>query len=312
MVCRLAPSRRLWRRAVLTSESALEWLKGLREQIPNLPLDSEQKLYWSQRLEPSSVSPKLDLAATVRECRAVVDDLDSQFWFADTLGFDCVDSYGRAALSIADWLGQKVGKAHLGGLPDGDWSEDDLCDYIEVLHDISARPTTRWYHEFSGCGWHPDNFDRASGAAIFRWSINRVLDKSSLGLRIATEGGDIGRVTKVMPNGLEDIVAAAAEINVAIKTDVSHAITMFRQHGASREDRRMAVVELAGVLEANRTLLKKNLLTKDESALFQIANKFDLRHRDVDQQSDYADEYLDWLFHWYLATVELIRQLSER
>ncbi|NJM91012.1 MAG: hypothetical protein HC863_01715, partial [Myxococcales bacterium] len=61
-----------------------------------------------------------------------------------------------------------------------------------------------------------------------------------------------------------------------------------------------------------RSLLEDRLLSGDEGALFEIANKFDLRHRKADQRRDYPDEYLDWIFHWYLATIELTNQLLRR
>ena len=47
------------------------------------------------------------------------------------------------------------------------------------------------------------------------------------------------------------------------------------------------------------------MLRGDEGALFQIANRFAIRHQNADQQSNYADAYLDWIFWWYLATVDL-------
>ncbi|MDQ1739016.1 MAG: hypothetical protein QOE53_668, partial [Pseudonocardiales bacterium] len=57
-------------------------------------------------------------------------------------------------------------------------------------------------------------------------------------------------------------------------------------------------------------LLEQNLLTKDSAALFEIANRFDLRHRRADQLADYDDAYLDWIFWWYLSTLELIESLT--
>jgi hypothetical protein len=55
------------------------------------------------------------------------------------------------------------------------------------------------------------------------------------------------------------------------------------------------------------------MLKKDEGALFQIANEFDLRHRKVDQKRDYdKDLYFDWVFHWYLSTIRLFDRVLER
>ncbi len=52
------------------------------------------------------------------------------------------------------------------------------------------------------------------------------------------------------------------------------------------------------MLEIHRTLLKRELLSKDEDALFEIANRYDLRHRNASQRVDYDPVFLDWVFWW--------------
>lgn len=94
---------------------------------------------------------------------------------------------------------------------------------------------------------------------------------------------------------------------------IDHAIALFRQRGASVEDKRSACKDLADVLENRRPLLRKQLRSKDEGALFQIANEFAVRHHDGKQHVDYAQEqFLDWIFWIYLATVELSNRLMAR
>ena len=94
--------------------------------------------------------------------------------------------------------------------------------------------------------------------------------------------------------------------------DVAHAVALFRSRANSRSDQRSAIVSLAGVLEQRRGLLASELLTKDEGALFEIANKFDLRHRNDNQRTDYDGAFLEWIFYWYLATVHLTNQVLEQ
>ena len=197
-------------------------------------------------------------------------------------------------------------------LGEGDWTVDDLCDFVEVYHDLAARPTRGWIHEYGGCGFHPTRFARSSGQRIYRWRMNVILESSMLELRLADEGEDVGRMTRVLPDGLEDISHRLAHEMAASEPEIPHAIALFRRHNGSREDRRAAILALARVLEDRRPLLEAHLLTKDEGALFQIANQFDLRHRKADQMVDYGDEYLDWLFHWYLATIDLIDRIHAR
>ena len=126
----------------------------------------------------------------------------------------------------------------------------------------------------------------------------------------ALEGGeDAGRMVRRVSSDLGRLVDEVLG-DAAAEDPEAHAISLFRQRDATREDRRSAVVALAGVLEERRELLKEQLLKKDERALFEIANKFALRHRKANQRGNYDDAYLEWIFYWYLATVHLTRQLS--
>jgi hypothetical protein len=66
------------------------------------------------------------------------------------------------------------------------------------------------------------------------------------------------------------------------------------------------------VLEERRELLKGVLYTGDEGALFEIANRFAIRHEDQRQKSEYDPVFLDWIFWWYLATIELTDRVIAR
>ena len=148
---------------------------------------------------------------------------------------------------------------------------------------------------------------------LYRWLVNRVLDKSDLGLRLANEGEDAGRLVAVTDPARMELAASMAERTDPRTGDVvRHAIALHRGRAASEHDRRSAIVALADVLEERRALLKAELMSKDEGALFQIANQFAIRHRRDDQRPDYDPAFLDWLFWWYLATIELTDRILER
>lgn len=139
----------------MTANDAFEWLEQLRAQVPTLRSESAPGLYWSQKQGRPAANPATDLQTTATRCRAVIADLERQHWFARTLGYECVDDYSDPNVTLADVLEQRVGKPHLADQPTEQWSEDDLCDYVEVLHDIAARPTREHFHSWNGCGWHP-------------------------------------------------------------------------------------------------------------------------------------------------------------
>jgi hypothetical protein len=49
--------------------------------------------------------------------------------------------------------------------------------------------------------------------------------------------------------------------------------------------------------------LSKILDRKDESALFELANNFAIRHHNPDQKTNYDRAiWYSWMFHFYLAT----------
>jgi hypothetical protein len=168
-------------------------------------------------------------------------------------------------------------------------------------------------HGYSGCGWHHSSFSLGTGQVVYRWRVNQILDRSDLGLRLADEGEDAGRLVAATDPARSELVAAMAKRTDPGTGDlVRHAIALYRGRDASEHHKRSATVTLAGVLEERRSLLKAELVSKDEGALFQIANQFAIRHRRDDQRPDYDPAFLDWVFWWYLATIELTDRILDR
>jgi hypothetical protein len=130
---------------------------------------------------------------------------------------------------------------------------------------------------------------------------------------VSAEGEDLGRLIRVAGDPRDELVHRALAVQDEGDRDaVAHAVARFRDRAVTRDDKRAAVVALARVLENRRRLLEAELLSRDEGALFNIANSFDIRHRGANQQADYDEAFLDWVFWWYLATVELLDRLIAR
>lgn len=173
-----------------------------------------------------------------------------------------------------------------------------------------ARPRNRFWHDYGGCGWDYSNYATAPGRAVYRWRVDQVLAAGGIPLRLADSGEDIGRLVHEPGDSRKDLVTAALATPAQSDRDtVEHAVALFRSRWAGREDKRSACRALAGLLEDRRSLIKQELLSTDEGALFEIANKFAVRHRNADQRVHYDDAFLDWLFWWYLATFELTDRL---
>lgn len=290
-------------------DRVVQWLTDLVAVAPTLRLNAKPKPYWSQRRGAQAPAGTTHAAAAAQRARRAVQELHDEHFFAETLGFDCVDGNGDTDATPESELADRVGKPHLWASDPGEWHEDDLCDFIEVFHDLAARPVDGWFHSFSGCGWHPTGFSRKSGQALYQWRVNEILDASLLGLRLADDGEDVGRMVRAAPGELETLVTDVLASTQADPGDVAHAVALFRSRAGSRQERRSAVVTLHRILESRRALLKTELLRKDEGVLFQIANEFDLRHHRDGQRGEYRQEFLDWVFYWYLATIQLTDQL---
>lgn len=132
-------------------------------------------------------------------------------------------------------------------------------------------------------------------------------------MRLAEAGEDTGRLVAVTDLARADLVSSmVTRADPGTGDVVRHTIALFRGRNASEHEKRSAAVALAGVLEERRALLKAELMSKDEGALFEIANKFAVRHRNNAQRADYDPVFLDWVFWWYLATVALTDRILAR
>ena len=101
--------------------------------------------------------------------------------------------------------------------------------------------------------------------------------------------------------------------NLTISNKVQAAVDRFRRYGSSIEDRHGAVRDLADILEFVRKEIKVVLLKKDESDLFELANKFGIRHFNESQKLEYDRAiWLSWIFYYYLATIHAFFHLAER
>lgn len=252
--------------------------------------------------------------------RPCVDDSDEprkpalDVLIADEFG-DYVDlKFLRRSFAFRDQAAQGLLEHDRGGAHKiADLDDDSVYELIEIFHDLAARPRSASYHDFSGCGYHYSQFSRKTGQRLYRWRVNRLLDEQGIDLELAEEGELEGRLIRGTDTARSELVATvAANADGKEANEVEHAIALFRTRNATRENKRSAIVSLARLLENERDLLKAELLTNDESALFQIANKFDLRHNRESEQDDYAEDFLDWIFWWYLATVELIQRIRAR
>jgi hypothetical protein len=279
----------------------------------------------------------LAIADVKSQFAEVVVELDSAGYFGRAFGSSCVDDAddpdgnGQQQLSSLLRENQTPGHdyVHLWpmrprdwGDPSAAWSDGLFYDLVEALHDLVARPRSRHWHDY-GNEWDFADFARRTGQAVYRWRVNEIFNRSKVPLRLAESGPDIGHLVSSAGDARDDLVERALQSpGPKVRDRVEHAVAQFRdRHStvAQFRDRHSTVAHkreatrtLADVLEQRKSLLKLELFTGDENALFHIANTFELRHLNERQKADYNPAFLDWLFWWYSATVELTDRLPAR
>jgi len=310
---------------VPTGERAsVQLIDHLLAIAPEIPAVTRRHYYLERRRpvnEPLPLTGSL-LGEAVAAC---LQELNESGYFEQSFGSTCEDADSDPNGTGHAMLRERVfGQSPQAGvevrlwppsLPTvAAWDEEVMLSAIEALYDLVARPRTRHWHEFYS-EWDYSDYSRASGQAVYLWRINELLDRSDLGLHLATSGEDRGLLVQTLTDERQELVERALTMDSApaTKERVEHAVATFRRRGGStRADKRAAVLSLHHVLERNRDSLKAHLLKKDEAALFDIANNFDMRHHKLDQRDEYGDEFLDWVYWWYLATVELIQRVVSR
>jgi hypothetical protein len=306
--------------AALSGDSQEQYLEYLAAQAHTLPL-ADPAPYWTAREVGTAASADSQLPLLQRHWAALVAELQRKGYLARCAPPPCTRQDPDSP-PPEHWLDREV-TARLGipglwspQLSPGEWDGDVFLGLVEVVHDLVARPQGRRRHRHRGlpdCGWQFSDFNTHVGQRVYRWQVDRLLARHQVALRFAADGDDLGRLVRGTDVGREDLMERAlGSPERADRDAVRHAVALFRAQAATRDDKRSAVVALARVLEDRRKLLKAELLSKDEGALFQIANDFDIRHRRPGQRPDYDDVYLDWVFWWYLATVELTDRLFAR
>ena len=135
-----------------------------------------------------------------------------------------------------------------------------MYQFIDVFHDIAARPIKRVSHQY--CGWHPTHFSPQAGRTLYRWRMNRLLDSTPLMLRLADSGEDIGRMVEASSPQLAHLSAEVLGIGSPDQSEIAHAIANFRNRHATVEAKRSAVRDLAAILESHRKTVLANHLAR--------------------------------------------------
>lgn len=305
-----------WPATTSVGDAKQLFLKQLVEVAPRLQEERKPKPYYLRRTAAVTMQDAVDGPGVQREWVTAVRNLQRSGYLHRVAPDPCEDGEYSGAFPdqvLDEVVAERLGRRGLWSPLPESWDEPTFYSLVEVFHDLVARPRRRWFHSWNSCGWHYENFAVAPAQMLYRWTVNRLLSRAGVGLQIAKSGEDVGRLVHSIDDGRQSLVTAVFETpDPDRKSSLEHAVALYRSRASGKPEKRSACVVLAGLLEERRELLEQNLLSKDEGALFTIANKFAIRHRRADQMGDYDEPYLDWIFWWYLATIELTDKMLAR
>ena len=183
--------------------------------------------------------------------------------------------------------------------------EDHIFDTLEFLYDYISKPGAL-VDMVSDTGWNYqdyESYDDEAGRIEFRQKANVFLVDYKSGYELTDEG----QILALGTDGLQHILSADLipydETNVDSK--VREAIKKWRNRQLSLSEKKAAIHELADVFEwLKKTKRLSTVLDgKDQSAIFEIANNFAIRHHEPKQKTNYDQNiWYSWMFHFYLAT----------
>lgn len=280
------------------------------------PSGHPRRPYWSERqgrrayatLTPQQA--RRAFAGIVNVC-AERDELHEAF------GFCCVDDgevAGTLGSAVEERLLIVLGRERLWPVSQyvDEWDDDTLFDMMEFLYDhvsTGVKDSGR-YHDYDDCGWHYRHYTPEPARGHYRQLVNDVLQRMDPGYEMM----ETGEIMRAAPDGVAPLLDTAPRLLAPDQRQhVESAITKYRARSSTQTDRRDAVRDLADVLENLRAQVKETLPRQDEAMLFEMANKFWIRHNKPGEQRDYDHEaWWSWLFYVYLASIALVTHVRDR
>ena len=259
-------------------------------------------------------SVQMDFDIFKRVFLHIFNYLENNFYLREATGYSCVDqgeipgiwgsdieAYIYLELKMDDiWPIQEKIEAY---------DEPTLFTIIEFLYDFVSEPQHKWEHQWNNCGWHTSDYNKEIGRENYRMKINKILKEYDKGYQLSLDG----EIIEITPKGFEELVEEIPQTDDPDNIDnrIKTSITKYFRYGSNIDEKKDAIRSLADVLE----YLKKEgcvLASKDDSDLFEIINRYDIRHHNRSQQSDYdVNIWYDWFFYNFLSSINVLLKLKE-
>lgn len=305
---------RLWSPLISAGEKPRDVLEALLKNPSRLKAYEPRK-YWIERT--SGVSTVAYEASLSKAFVELINELRELNYFPKVLREQCIDDNDSWSLDPSPEISRAI-HAEISWPTDfvkGTVSNDVLYSVIEYFHDQAQRPRTRFHHDHQGCGYHHNDHNKQSGAVVYRWYINALLEQYGIELRLSSAVGEQGHLIRHSKLALDDLADQLALPAPGTKTEdgtIADAIRLYRSRESTSNTRRAAVTQLIGVMEKHRSQFKKIQFTSgDENDLFGIFNNFNLRHSNETQKGKYSDDFLDWIYWITLSAIQLLKTIAK-
>ena len=226
--------------------------------------------YFSVRTGKIKPTEIIDLKVLKKLFLLVYKKFGKDGYFHKYFGYYCVDQgevTGQLGYDLKDVMFIHLKKENLFPITSEieNYSEDDLFDVIEFLHDYCSKGIDGYFHQHNGCGYHYEEFNDKEGRHYYREQINPILKDYSYGFELSADG----EILQLADSGLSylfqaDVPAADTE-NIVNK--INNAVLKFRRHKSTMDERQDSIRELVDVLEYLRPKAKELLESKDEKDL---------------------------------------------
>lgn len=272
--------------------------------------------YYSVRTGKIKPNKEIDLKVLKRLFSVIYNQLEIDGYFQKYFGYFCVDQdyvSGELGYDIESIYFIHLKKEKLYPVNDriDDYTEDDLFDVLEFLHDYCSKGIEGDYHSWNDCGYHYISFNDNDGKEHFRNQVNPILKDYGSGFEISNDG----EILQLAESGLSNLFEADVPSNDKgnITDRIEKAVLKFRRYKSTFDERQDAIRELVDVLEFLRPQAKQHLQSKDESDLFNIANNFGIRHHNEQQKNNYDRAiWHSWMFYHYLSTIHALLRIIKK
>ncbi|MEE2522624.1 hypothetical protein V1639_10670 [Pseudarthrobacter sp. J75] len=294
---------RPWLQALLTDEARL---------APYQP-----PVYFAERHSGGHIDLEPDSRYTFAEDFIdLVNTMSSKGYFPKILPKICEDDnwtepmdvtreIRRATKQAVDWPLSPMDAKHLPDVT--------VYSLVEYFNDQAQRPRKSEWHNWNNCGFDYSDFNRESGGAVYRWRVNTLLSQHKAPLMLGSVGKERGRLVHSFSREQDALLTQEVENRAENRADeVAHAIRMFRARNANNIDKRAALALLYKRLEPQRKYLESKTTKGDVDDIFNIANRYHIRHSVGKQFSEEREEYLEWMFWNFFSMVRLLDALEAK